>query len=69
MIQSNNLTAYRKLYRLKQEDVAELLNISDVSYSFKETGKRDFKLSEAKILADYFKTTVDELFFTLKVNV
>lgn len=33
-----------------------------VTYSKKERGELDFTLSEAFILADFFKTTVDVLF-------
>lgn len=79
MIQTNNLVAYRKLHNLKQEDVAKILNMSKTSYSYnnmsktsysyKETGKQEFRLNEAKILADYFGTTIDDIFFTNLVNI
>ncbi len=69
MIQTNNLVAYRKLHNLKQEDVAKILNMSKTSYSYKETGKQEFRLNEAKILADYFGTTIDNIFFNNSVNI
>ncbi|WP_195938662.1 helix-turn-helix transcriptional regulator [Romboutsia sp. 1001713B170131_170501_G6] len=69
MIQTNNLVAYRKLHNLKQEDVAKILNMSKTSYSYKETGKQEFRLNEAKILADYFGTTIDDIFFNNLVNI
>lgn len=69
MIQTNNLVAYRKLHNLKQEDVAKILNMSKTSYSYKETGKQEFRLNEAKILADYFGTTIDNIFFNNLVNI
>lgn len=68
MKNKNKLAAYRKLCNLSQKEVAELLNMSNTSYSLKESGKNEFKLSEAKILADYFGTTVDEIFFNNSVN-
>lgn len=68
MKNNNKLIAYRKLHDLTQKDTAKLLNISNVAYSLKESGQKDFKLSEAKFLADYFGTTVDEIFFNNSVN-
>lgn len=68
MKNNNKLAAYRKLHNLKQEDVAKMLNMSKVSYSYKENGKREFSLSEAKTLADYFGVTIDSLFFNNEVN-
>ena len=61
MKNNNKLAAYRKLHNLKQEDVAKMLNMSKVSYSYKENGKQEFRLSEAKTLADYFGVTTDYL--------
>lgn len=68
MKNNNKLAAYRKLCNLSQKEAAELLNMSNTSYSLKESGKGEFKLSEAKILADYFGTTVDDIFFNNSVN-
>ncbi len=68
MKNNSKLVAYRKLHSLNQEDVAKMLNMSNVSYSFKETGKQDFRLKEAKALADYFGLTIDSLFFNDEVN-
>ncbi|WP_283592809.1 helix-turn-helix transcriptional regulator [Paraclostridium bifermentans] len=68
MKNNNKLAAYRKLCNLSQKEVAILLNMSNTSYSLKESGKKEFKLSEAKILADYFGTTVDDIFFNNSVN-
>ena len=65
----NKLAAYRKLYNLTQEDVAKYLKISNVSYSYKETGKQDFRLLEAKALSELFNASIEDIFFTDKVNV
>ncbi|EEM92428.1 Transcriptional regulator, pbsX [Bacillus thuringiensis IBL 200] len=47
---------------MTQEDAGKLVNICQQTYYLKEKGKRDFTLTEAKLLAKHFKTTVDELF-------
>lgn len=52
----------RKENRLKQIDIARKLDIHSVTYSRKETGEKEFTLSEALSLAEMFNTTVDELF-------
>lgn len=53
---------------LKQEALAELLNISSASYSKKECGNIKFSLFEAKKLADFFGTTIENIFFTNEVS-
>ncbi len=57
-----NLYVARKENRLKQKDLAKELGIHSVTYSRKETGEKEFTLTEALKLADLFDTTVDELF-------
>ncbi|MES1053605.1 helix-turn-helix transcriptional regulator [Bacillus thuringiensis] len=57
-----NLFIARKERRMTQEKVANLIHISTRTYFAKEHGKSDFTLKEAQKLANYFKTTVDELF-------
>ncbi|PFK07974.1 transcriptional regulator [Bacillus cereus] len=47
---------------MTQEAVSKVINISKQTYYLKESGKRDFTLTEAKKLAKHFKTTVDDLF-------
>lgn len=65
---SNKLKAYRSLKGAKQEDMAKLINVGLNTYNFKENGKKPFTLIEAKIIADFFNTTIDELFFNDLVN-
>lgn len=60
---SNKLKSQRALNECTQSDIAKMLGISVTSYSCKESGKKDFTLSEAKKIADYFKITIDKLFF------
>ena len=50
MKNNNKLAAYRKLHNLKQEDVAKMLNMSKVSYSYKETGKKNLDFQKLKLL-------------------
>ena len=46
---------------LKQKDIAELLHISQATYSRYETGDLDIPHSALQQLADYYKTSVDYL--------
>lgn len=57
-----NLYVARKENKLNQKDLAKELGIHSVTYSRKETGEKEFTLTEALKLADLFDTTVDELF-------
>lgn len=65
----NKVIYYRKLLKLKQSDLAELLGISKQGFSYKERGERPFNDKEKIILRDFFSKklqkvlTVDELFF------
>lgn len=52
----------RKEHRLRQADVAKKLGMSTQSYYLKETGKRDFTMTEAKRMALIYGCTLDELF-------
>ncbi|KAA6475124.1 helix-turn-helix transcriptional regulator [Bacillus swezeyi] len=52
----------RKEKRKSQKDIAKVLNIHAQSYHLKEAGKREFTLTEAQKLAQYFNTTLDNLF-------
>lgn len=62
------LKAYRQLKGVNQSSMAKLLNISLNTYNFKENGKKSFTLDEAKFIADYFNTSIEEIFFTHRVN-
>ena len=58
-----NLKAYRVKANLTQEELANKIGITTRNYISKENGKSQFKLDEAKLIADLFGTTIDELFF------
>ena len=53
---------------LKQEFMAELLNISPANYCKKENGTIKCSLPEAKKIADYFGKTIEEVFFADEVS-
>lgn len=57
-----NLIGLRKEKHLKQEDMANLLGISIVSYGAKELGKKQFKCNEMFTLSKYFNKSVEDIF-------
>lgn len=64
----DKVRALRVEYSLSQEKAAELLDINVTTYHRKESGKSPFFLIEAKILAEYFNLTIEEVFFAPKVH-
>lgn len=52
----------RKERRLTQKETAKKIGIHPQSYHLKESGKREFTLSEAIKLAEIFECSLDELF-------
>ena len=58
----HRLYVIRRENRLNQKDMAKVLGVHPVTYHKKESGKNDFELKEAKILAKYFDVTLDDLF-------
>lgn len=54
----------RKERKLKQSEIAETIGISKQSYYLKETGQRDFTITEAKRLAKVYNCTLNDLFKT-----
>lgn len=65
---STKLKAYRTLNKINQNEMAKLLGVAPNTYSFKENGKVHLSLNEAKIIADFFGLTIDELFFENEVR-
>lgn len=64
----SNVRELRESAGLKQDEVAALLEISPANYCKKESGIIRFSLSEAKILADYFGSTIENIFFATDVS-
>ena len=52
----------RKEKRLRQVDVAEVLQITPQTYYVKENGRSEFTIGEALKLARLFDCTLDDLF-------
>lgn len=52
----------RRESNLRQADVAKAISMHKQTYYLKETGQREFTVSEAKRLARLYGCTLDELF-------
>lgn len=59
---NSNLYIARREQNLKQKDVAKKLGIHPQTYHEKERGKKDFTLTEARMLAQMFNCTLNDLF-------
>jgi len=55
---SRKIRSLRNQSGLSQEQIAELMDMSRVTYNALETGKRDIKKKELEKLASIFETTV-----------
>lgn len=58
----NNIKKHRKLLKLRQEDLAEGLNVTRQTINAIESGKHDPSLRLAFRLAKLFNCRVEELF-------
>ncbi|MDY5636217.1 MAG: helix-turn-helix transcriptional regulator [Streptococcus orisratti] len=58
----------RKKANLTQKQMAEKLNISEVSYRSKELGYTDFKSTEMFIIADILKRNINDIFLPKKTT-
>jgi putative transcriptional regulator len=74
MVQKSKKRPFSKLKGLRAErgltqlDMAKKLGISETSYVLRETGKREFKLSEMGIISTYFGLSIEDIFFPAKVS-
>ena len=59
----SQLKQLRKVEKITQEEVAEILGINKNYYSMLETGLRTPSFKLAKKIADLFNSSVDEIFF------
>ena len=48
--------------------MAKVMGINIPTYYKKEAGQIKWSLSESKFLADFFKTTIEDLFFEQKIS-
>lgn len=57
----NRLKEIREDKDLKQSDIAKILNVSQVAYSYYELGRRQLPVDLLKKLALYYETSTDYL--------
>jgi hypothetical protein len=57
----NRLKEIREDKDLLQSDIAKILNVSQVAYSYYEIGKRQLPIDLLKKLAIYYQTSTDYL--------
>lgn len=58
----DNLILLRKKANIKQQTLADLLEINVKTYNYKETGKSEFTMNEMFKISDFFNKTVEEIF-------
>ena len=64
----NKLLGMRKAVGVTQNDIAKYLDIAQITFSRKETGKSEFKRTEMEKITTFFKQyypdiTLEEIFF------
>ena len=63
------LRQIRKERKLKQADLASIINTSVVNYCKKENGNLNFSLSEAKLISDFLHMPIEKIFFDDEVSI
>lgn len=58
---SRNLKSFREQNKLKQQDLADILNITQRAYSFYETGRSEPKIDILLKIAEFYKIPLDVL--------
>lgn len=61
-MQQTKLASIRRSKNISQREVASLIGVATETYNNKELGKTQFKASEMFIIADFFETTIEEIF-------
>ncbi|QOR36292.1 helix-turn-helix domain-containing protein [Clostridium sp. 'deep sea'] len=62
----HKLRNLRKLHNVEVSQLAKLIGVKTIgAYYKKEAGERGFTLVEAKAIADYFNTSIEDIFFKL----
>lgn len=64
----SELKAARARNGMTQIEISEIIGMSNVTYSRKESGLREFSLSEAKHISDVLGGTIESIFFASEVN-
>ena len=57
------IKSLREDHDLTQKEISQILNISQVAYSYYEINKRNIPLELLSKLADYYNTSVDYLLY------
>lgn len=57
------LKALRARKDISQKGIANILHMTVSTYNRKENGGREFTIDEAKLLASFFNTTIENIFF------
>lgn len=65
---TNNLKILRTEKNLRQEDIAEFLNISRQAYGYWEAGERNPDIISLIKLADYYNVSIDYLVGRTKIR-
>lgn len=64
----NNIAKYRKRKGLTQKELASELNVTAGAVGMWEMGKRRPDIDKAKNIADYFETSIENIFFAQYAN-
>lgn len=64
----NRLKDLREDADITQTQIASLLNISQVAYSYYEIGKRSIPLELLCKLADYYDTSIDYILYRTNIS-
>jgi len=59
-----NLKSLRVRHQYTQEQLANLINMAETTYNRKENGINEFTISEAEKIAQIFKVSPLEIFFS-----
>lgn len=62
------LKALRARKNISQQQMANSLHMTVSTYNRKENGVRNFTIDEAKLLAGFFKTSIEQIFFIESVT-
>jgi len=65
-IVSKKLRELRESHKLRQEDIAKIINVQRNTYNQYENNKRRIDIDNLGLLADYYKISLDKL--TGRVN-
>lgn len=52
----------RKKHKIKQQQLAKYLNITNSAYSKKERGNRQITINELKLLSAFYKISIEEFY-------